>query len=80
MSRKALWTSLGASLVLFGLVSFGPGVEKARADEGCYTVGDEGTVCALVQVCDLGGCFYWTYREGPACRPAGAGPSCADEE
>lgn len=78
MSRKA--PSLSASLVLFALVSLGPGVQKARASDGCYYVGGSGPVCGLVQVCDLGGCFYWVYRDSPPCRPAGAGPSCADEE
>jgi hypothetical protein len=80
MSRKTLWTSLIASLVLFALVSFGPGVQKARASAGCYDIGDEGTLCAVVQVCDLGGCFWYTYRDGPPCRPAGSGPSCIGEE
>ena len=79
MSRKALWTSFGAALSLFALVAFGPGAPQARASSGCYSPGESGTVCGMVQVCDLGGCFYWVYRESPPCRPSGAGPACDEE-
>jgi len=80
MSRKLLWTSLALALALFGLVSFGPGTRAARASSGCYMTGSEGKICDVVQVCEITHCYYWLYIESPPCRPAGAGPSCADEE
>lgn len=76
MSRKLLWTSLAASVALFGMVSFGPGVQKARASEGCYMTGDTGTICNIVQVCELSYCHYHIYRDTAPCRPSGPGPTC----
>jgi hypothetical protein len=80
MSRKLLWTALTLALALFGLVSFGPGTQAARADTGCYMTGSEGKVCNVVQVCEPSYCHYHVYVDSPPCRPAGAGPSCADAE
>jgi hypothetical protein len=76
MSRKFLWTSLAASLALFGVASSGPGTPSLEAAAGCYMTGSEGTICNIVQVCELTHCHYHIYRDSAPCRPAGAGPSC----
>jgi hypothetical protein len=76
MSRKFLWTSFTASIILFGAVAFGGGTRTLEASAGCYMTGSEGTICNIVQVCELTHCHYHIYRDSAPCRPAGAGPSC----
>lgn len=75
MSRKWLWLSLLASLGLFTGAAVGPFTSPAQA-EGCFMTGSVGTVCGVVQHCDLNHCHYHTYVDTPACRPSGSGPDC----